>query len=180
MQTETLRFELINEAQSLQFGQNLARLLQIGDLICFSGDLGAGKSMICRAAIRAFMGDPMMAVPSPTFTLIQHYELQHDVADDQIHDDRMGAFSIYHIDLYRLGHGAEIIELGLEEALEQGALLMEWPEILLPNIGDYLNISQLLRLKIDILPDDRREIRVIHAADNWLARLQSIKGIVPL
>ena len=77
------------------------------------GDLGAGKSELARAVIRSLAGAEI-AVPSPTFTLVQTYELP--------------ALEVSHADLYRLGDAGEVGELGLEECWQRGALLVEWPE----------------------------------------------------
>lgn len=97
-----------------RLGAALGRLLRAGDIVALSGDLGAGKSALARAAIRARLGDPRAEVPSPTFTLIQTYE-----ASD---------LTLWHVDLYRLGDAAEALELGLEEAFAEAACLIEWPE----------------------------------------------------
>ncbi len=87
--------------------------LMPGDCLCLSGDLGAGKTTFARALIRAIADDPDLEVPSPTFTLVQSYELRLPVT---------------HLDLYRLGHADELDELGLEDALLDGVALIEWPE----------------------------------------------------
>ncbi len=90
-------------------GAALAGLLAPGDLVLLYGDLGAGKTALARAIIRARLGDPDMTVPSPTFALVQPYE------------------GLVHADLYRLSHEDELLELGLFD--EAGAVrLIEWPE----------------------------------------------------
>ena len=76
-----------------------------GDVVALKGDLGAGKTTLARALIRALAGDPGLDVPSPTFTLVQTYEARLPVA---------------HFDLYRLGSPAELDELGFGEALADG------------------------------------------------------------
>ena len=78
-----------------------------------SGDLGVGKTELARAVIRHLVDDPALEVPSPTFTLVQYYE---------------AAFPIAHADLYRLEVPGEWVELGLDEMLDHGAALIEWPE----------------------------------------------------
>lgn len=93
--------------------QRLAALLRPGDVVTLAGDLGAGKSELARAVIRARAG-AAIEVPSPTFTLVQRYELP-DLA-------------LVHADLYRLRDPEELGELGLDEALAGAALLVEWPE----------------------------------------------------
>ena len=95
----------------------LADEAQPGDVIALWGDLGAGKTTFARAFITARAqqaGVPVDEVPSPTFTLVQTYEMP-DAA-------------IWHFDLYRLSNAAEVWELGIEEALADGISLIEWPE----------------------------------------------------
>jgi len=91
----------------------LAALLRPGDAVLLEGPLGAGKSEFARALLRAAAGDPALEVPSPTFTLVQSYDLP------------LG--TVHHYDLYRLNGPAELAELGWEEA-RQGIVLVEWPD----------------------------------------------------
>ncbi len=104
---------LPSEAATRTLAARLARLLRPGDLVRLEGDLGSGKTAFARALIRARAGQAI-EVPSPTFTLVQRYELPGLV--------------VVHADLYRLADPAEVEELGLEEALEDAAVLVEWPE----------------------------------------------------
>ncbi len=104
---------LADEDATIAFAQGLAPLLQSGDCLALSGDLGMGKSTFARALIRARMEEPELDVPSPTFTLVQFYE---------------GSPPLYHFDLYRLSDPDELIELGFDEALAEGISLIEWPE----------------------------------------------------
>jgi tRNA threonylcarbamoyladenosine biosynthesis protein TsaE len=96
-----------------RLGALIAGQLRSGEAVCLYGPLGAGKSTLARALIRA-LTRPDEEVPSPTFTLVQIY----DGPD----------FPIAHFDLYRLTSAAEAYEIGLEEALETGAAAIEWPE----------------------------------------------------
>jgi tRNA threonylcarbamoyl adenosine modification protein YjeE len=95
-----------------RLGARIAGHLRPGDLVALCGELGAGKTTLARA-ILASLG-VAENVPSPTFTLVQSYETP--------------ALTISHYDLYRLKNAREMDELGLEDALEQGAALVEWPE----------------------------------------------------
>jgi len=104
---------LAGEADTARLGRDLALALRSGDLLALSGDLGAGKTTLARALIRANAGDPELDVPSPTYTLVQAYE---------------GRLAISHFDLYRLGEPSELDELGLDAALAEGAALVEWPQ----------------------------------------------------
>ncbi|SKA03369.1 tRNA (adenosine(37)-N6)-threonylcarbamoyltransferase complex ATPase subunit type 1 TsaE [Consotaella salsifontis] len=104
---------LADEAATMRLGADLALVLRAGDVVALSGDLGAGKSTLARALIRALAGDPDLEVPSPTYTLVQSYDT---------------APPAFHFDLYRLADPSELAELGFEEAAETGIVLCEWPE----------------------------------------------------
>ncbi|MEO0547422.1 MAG: tRNA (adenosine(37)-N6)-threonylcarbamoyltransferase complex ATPase subunit type 1 TsaE [Pseudomonadota bacterium] len=104
-----------DQAATEAFAVALAMCLRAGDVVALSGTVGAGKSTLARAAIRSALGDLEADVPSPTFTLVQTYE-----------DAR--PFPILHADFYRLSDVQEADELGLDEALEIGAILVEWPD----------------------------------------------------
>lgn len=104
---------LHSEADTAAFAARLAPVLRAGDVIALEGDLGAGKTAFARALIRALIGNPEEAVPSPTFALVQNY----DGPD----------FPITHFDLYRLEDERELDELGFFEALDDGLTLIEWP-----------------------------------------------------
>lgn len=108
--------ELPDEAATHRLGETLALALRPGDVLALHGALGAGKTTLARAILRAFSNQPGLEVPSPTFTLVQPY------------DGAGFRFPITHIDLYRINAPVEIDELGLDEALATGALLVEWPE----------------------------------------------------
>ena len=99
---------------SERLGGALASVLRTGDVLALSGDLGAGKTTLARGILLGlgFRGD----VGSPTFPIIQTYE------------DGNLPFPVWHIDLYRIDSAAELQELGLDEARETAALLIEWPE----------------------------------------------------
>lgn len=104
---------LSDEAATARLGAAIALALQPGEAICLYGPLGAGKSTLARALVRALTA-PDEDVPSPTFTLVQFYE---------------GAqLRVAHFDLYRLSSPDEAYEIGLDEALEDGAAVIEWPE----------------------------------------------------
>jgi tRNA threonylcarbamoyladenosine biosynthesis protein TsaE len=103
---------LATSADTEALGRALAPLLRPGDVVALFGDLGAGKTTLARGVLRGlgFQGD----VASPTFPIVQPY--------DEL------PLPVWHVDLYRIEHRTELAELALDEALEDGALLIEWPE----------------------------------------------------
>ncbi|MBS3849691.1 MULTISPECIES: tRNA (adenosine(37)-N6)-threonylcarbamoyltransferase complex ATPase subunit type 1 TsaE [Devosia] len=94
-------------------GAALAEELQPGDVVLLEGDLGAGKTALARAIIRALAGDPALDVPSPTFALVQPYDTPKA--------------PVLHADLYRLGDPREVDELGLSDN-PAAIVLVEWAE----------------------------------------------------
>lgn len=114
-QKDTVQHLLSGEEAATRFGAALGRTLAPGDVVLLSGPLGAGKSHIARAAIRAAMDAPDLAVPSPTYTLVNVYQPAQGP-------------EIWHGDLYRLSATDELDELGLEDAADHAILLVEWPE----------------------------------------------------
>lgn len=112
----------------MDFGGRLYQLAEAGDVITLRGDLGAGKTVLARGFIRkaCVRGGELPAdfdVPSPTFTLVQIYDVPARGAETVT----VGP-SIWHFDLYRLETASDIWELGFEEALDDGISLIEWPE----------------------------------------------------
>lgn len=132
----TLTLTLADEAETIRFGEDLALALKRGDCLALSGDLGAGKSTLARAFLRALADDDTLEVPSPTFTLVQSYELRIPVS---------------HFDLYRLGDASELDELGFDEALSDGICLVEWPEM-----ADDLLPETRVMLRLEHQGDGRR------------------------
>ncbi|RIY00742.1 tRNA (adenosine(37)-N6)-threonylcarbamoyltransferase complex ATPase subunit type 1 TsaE [Aureimonas flava] len=112
-ETRHFALALADEAATVACAAVLAPLLGTGDVVALSGPLGAGKTTLARALIRAVAGDPALEVPSPTYTLVQIYPTRPRVT---------------HFDLYRLGDPDELVELGFDEAAEAGIVLAEWPE----------------------------------------------------
>lgn len=114
MQPDGIEIVLADEDATRRLAADLAPAIHAGDLIALSGDLGTGKTAFARALIRHLAGEEGIEVPSPTFTLVQTYDLPQ--------------FPLIHLDLYRLGHEDELLELGIEESLADSVTLVEWPD----------------------------------------------------
>ena len=112
---ETLSLKLPDLAATRRLGAALAAVARVGDVIALRGDLGAGKTELARATIRAAAGDPDLIVPSPTFALLETY------------DTPRGAF--WHFDLYRLDAPGQVYELGWEDALADAGRSSTEPEV---------------------------------------------------
>ena len=105
---------LANEQATARLVIDIAAALEPGDLVTLSGDLGAGKTTFARAMIRHLADNPDIAVPSPTFTLMQSYDLPR--------------FPVVHADLYRLEGPGELAELGFDDLSREAVVLLEWPD----------------------------------------------------
>jgi len=127
---------LPNEQATEALGATLAARLKPGDVVGLKGDLGAGKTTLARAIIRAAAADPDLIVPSPTFTLVEVYDTPRG--------------SYWHFDLSRLDDPQQVYELGWEEALAEGIVLLEWPE----RLGRLL--PQHLSVTLELASDDGR------------------------
>ena len=158
--THSFQLSQINQAQLERFAQELAFALRPGDVISLTGDLGAGKTTLARALIRALTNDLEHEVPSPTFTLVREHQGR--------------SMKLYHLDLYRLDDPEELENLGYEVYLDpaDGASVIEWPE----RAGDWLP-ERFTLVRIEHLGGDRRLVTIEHlpdlpsqAADGVLAR----------
>jgi len=110
--TDQIRLQIKTENGTSQLAEAFSLLVEQGDIILLSGDLGAGKSFFARQLLRLLANDNDMDVPSPTFSLVQPYQLQK--------------MNCLHADLYRLSDESEAEELGLFDG--NNLLLIEWPD----------------------------------------------------
>jgi tRNA threonylcarbamoyladenosine biosynthesis protein TsaE len=133
----TFSLPLPDEAATERLGTALAGRLRPRDVVALVGGLGAGKTTLARAILRAASGEPALVVPSPTFTLVEVY------------DTPRGAF--WHFDLYRLETAEQVFELGWEEARADGIVLVEWAERLGPLLP-----HERLTVTLSIEGDGRR------------------------
>lgn len=140
--------DLKDEAATEAFGAWLSPYLRAGDVVLLRGGLGAGKTTCARGLICALLGD--VEVPSPTYTLVQTYTVPE--------------FDIWHFDLYRLKQQEEVWELGIEEALDDGVCLIEWPE----RIDSLLNGTELT---VALSAENDRRVAILSGDNNWESRL---------
>lgn len=137
-----IRLDLADEAATTRLGAAVAQMLKRGDAVLLYGELGAGKSTLARGLVRA-LTRPDEEVPSPTFTLVQQYEATSGARP-----------FLSHFDLYRLERMEDAFELGLDEAMDEGAIVVEWPQ----RLGDRL-------------PPDRLDIELTIVTEGRLARI---------
>ncbi len=161
--TSRLERRLADEQATARLAGQIACLAGPGDQILLHGELGSGKTAFARAFLRALADDDALEVPSPSFTIVQSYELAHGRAS--------------HLDLYRIGSEQELDELGLAE-LRAGILLVEWPERA-PGAfaGDALEID----LSLDAAEPEARHATLAARGDGWarrLARLEAIEALL--
>lgn len=149
----SLEMRLATEADTVALAEDLASILRPGDVVALAGDLGAGKTTLARALLRALADDDDLEVPSPTYTLIQPYDLPR--------------LKVAHLDLYRLGDESEVDELGFDDLVAEGAVLVEWPE----RAGDRLPRSTLW---LELTPEpggEGRQARLTVDGGGWASRL---------
>ncbi|MDG1436913.1 MAG: tRNA (adenosine(37)-N6)-threonylcarbamoyltransferase complex ATPase subunit type 1 TsaE [Rickettsiaceae bacterium] len=136
MQNKTYILE--HEQDSRDFAKQLANTIKPGSILVFNGDLGAGKTFLCREIIKELCGSQTRII-SPTFNLLQTYDYKDIV--------------IYHFDLYRLKNPSEIYELGIEDALSGNICLIEWPDIIANILPE-----DTIHIKIEIDGADKRKV----------------------
>jgi tRNA threonylcarbamoyladenosine biosynthesis protein TsaE len=158
---EMLNFDLPDEAATARLARGLAALARAGDVIALAGTLGSGKTAFARAFINALpLPDgttPATAeeVPSPTYTLLQTYQ--------------RAPAPVWHFDLYRLERPEEIHEIGFEEGLGEGILLIEWPERLGPLLP-----AERLDLRLDFAASTEARHVTLTGTGSWPGRLRDL------
>jgi tRNA threonylcarbamoyladenosine biosynthesis protein TsaE len=144
-------YKLPDEAATAALAADLAPLAVAGDILALWGDLGLGKTSFARAFVAARAKMPV-TVPSPTFTLLQTYDLPGG--------------AVWHYDLYRLAAPDDVWELGFEEGLVSAINLIEWPQ----RLGDLLPAD---RLDVELAPGDTPTARriALKGGPSWQRRL---------
>ncbi len=139
---------LYDQAATEQLGATIAAHLRPGDAILLQGPLGAGKTTLARALIRAACEQPYLDVPSPSYTLVQSYETAKNLC-------------LHHFDLWRLNGPDALAELGWDDAT-LGVVLVEWPD----RLQDYTP-ENALTITLSLMDDNRRAIEI----QGWGGRL---------
>ena len=135
-------------AATERLGQVIAAKLQLGDVVSLSGGLGAGKTTLARAILAALGHEG--EVPSPTFTIIETYDL---------------ALPVVHADFYRLERPEDVEELGLDDYRGEGVLIAEWPEM----AGGFAHEPGCLTIRLESV--DGRRMAIVEPGESWLGRL---------
>ncbi len=148
-------FDLPDADATARLGAAVARRLEPGEAVLLYGPLGMGKSTLARGLIRA-LTRPDEDVPSPTFTLVQFYESDPPVA---------------HFDLYRLTRPKEASEIGLDEALDEGCAVIEWPERLGEDPAGWLGPDRLT-ITLAEAGDGRRA--TVSGAGAWESKVMDL------
>lgn len=134
-----------------RFGATIADRLKPGDVVALSGGLGAGKTTLARAVIRALGHEG--EVPSPSFSIIELY------------DPPAVRLSLVHADFYRLSDPREADELGLDDYRHGAALIAEWPE----HAGGFGNEPGCLSIVLEI--EDEGRSAIVECRPDWLSRV---------
>jgi len=141
--------------ETTAFGHLLAKLAIPGDVICLSGDLGAGKTALTQEIAKGLGVPESCYVTSPTFSILQEYP---------------GDIPLYHMDFYRLSDEIEVEDLGFEEYFYlSGLTVIEWAE----RAGSLIPDTRLL-LRMTILEDLTRRVEIDFGSGSWRERLQDV------
>ena len=153
--TGTRDWVLPDVEATTRLGAAIAPRLAPGETVLLYGPLGMGKSTLARGLIRA-MTTPDEDVPSPTFTLVQFYGSAPPVA---------------HFDLYRLTRPEEAVEIGLDEALDEGCAVIEWPERLGDDPAVWLGPD---RLTVTLAEQGDGRLATVSGAGAWEMKLKDL------
>jgi tRNA threonylcarbamoyladenosine biosynthesis protein TsaE len=156
IQKNVQEFVSTSAAETFEFGRKLGDILQAGDLIAFTGDLGAGKTC-CIQGIAAGIGvHDCTAVTSPTYTLIHEYQ---------------GRIPLYHFDVYRLAREEDLYDLGYEEYFYgNGVTVIEWADRIMSFLPD-----EHLAVHLFSQPDQTRCISLHACGKHYQQLVRSLR-----
>lgn len=129
-----------SERETFELAKSLAQSFQGQEVVLLTGELGAGKTIFAKGIAAGLGLEDIHQVCSPSFTLVNIYQARYPV---------------FHIDLYRLGKNAEIQNLGWEDYLDHGVIIVEWAEKLKMDV-------EAIRIDIEVLDDETRKITIEH------------------
>jgi tRNA threonylcarbamoyladenosine biosynthesis protein TsaE len=138
-----------------ELGERLGRLLEAGDVVLLSGELGAGKTVFVQGIARGlgFEG----SVSSKSFVLLGEYS---------------GRITLYHADLYRLEDPEDVLELALDEISADGVLVVEWPE----RAGDGVLPEEHLWIEFQVKGEDERELNSVPSGERAKDLVEGLRG----
>lgn len=150
-----MRLELADMGATARLGAAIAGALRPGDVVALSGGLGAGKTTLARAILRALGHGG--EVPSPSFTIVETY------------DPPLVRLPVVHADFYRLRSPVEADEIGLEDYRQGAALIAEWPE----HAGGFASEPGCLSVMLDSPPESSPQgrIAIVEGGSDWLGRM---------
>ena len=161
--SRTLEVKSNNPEQTRQLGERLGRALQLGDMLCLQGELGAGKTTFVQGIAQGW--GSLDSVSSPTFILVNMYRR----ADQGVGGITQPLF--FHMDAYRLDSTGEAEELDLDSMLAEGALIVEWPERMQSLIPD-----ERLWVEFTQSGEEEREMKFIARGKRYETLLDLIRG----
>ena len=127
-----------SEEATVQIGKKLAKGFKGSEVVLLMGELGAGKTVFAKGIAAGLGFNDINSVCSPSYTLVNIYQAKH---------------AMFHVDLYRLGREAEILDLGWEDYIGQGVVVVEW--------GEKLTLPlDAISVTIEVLEDETRKIRI--------------------
>ena len=124
------KFDITSENNTRAVSEKLSEGLKIGDIVCLFGNIGVGKTTFIKYLINSFQKKnkgSTIEVPSPTFNILNEYKVKE--------------FKILHFDLYRLRDKSEINNLGIFEDRNNSLILIEWPEIIINEISNFIKLD---------------------------------------
>jgi len=129
-----------SENETFELAKRLAESFQGQEVVFLTGELGAGKTVFAKGIAAGLGLEDVNQVCSPSFTLVNIYQAKYPV---------------FHIDLYRLGENSEIEDLGWEDYLDSGVIIVEWAEKLKMEL-------EAIEISIEVLNDEKRKITIKH------------------
>jgi tRNA threonylcarbamoyladenosine biosynthesis protein TsaE len=129
-----------SEKETFVLARKLASSFRGQEIVLLTGELGAGKTVFAKGIAAGLNLEDVSKVCSPSFTLVNIYQAK---------------YTVFHVDLYRLENNAEIDDLGWEDYLDHGVVIVEWAEKLKME-------EEAIRISIEVLDDETRKITIAH------------------